>query len=145
MKIKHVNHIGITVNDLEAASEFFLALGFKPMGQMAMEGELVDRVTGLKGVKSDMTMLESPDGQLNLEFSKFHHPVDPEGVKPKMVNGLGLRHLALEVENIEEIIAMLDEKGYKLVGELQNYEGSWKLCYINGPEGIIVELAEQLS
>lgn len=145
MKVRHVDHIGINVEDLEAAKTFFTDLGFTMVGKMTMQGELLDRVTGLKNAKDDLVMLQTPDGQLNLELVKFHHPVDKAGVQPSAANTLGLRHLCFEVEGLDEILAGLKQKGYELVGEVQTYENVWKLCYIHGPEGIIIELAEQLK
>jgi catechol 2,3-dioxygenase-like lactoylglutathione lyase family enzyme len=145
MKIKHIDHVGINVENLEAATMFFTDLGFTVMGEMVMQGELVDRVTGLTDVKDDLVMLQAPDGQLNLELVKFHHPVDAAGVQPARANTLGLRHLCFDVEDLDGIVANLQLKGHKLVGDIQTYEDSWKLCYIHGPEGIIIELAEQLG
>jgi len=144
MKIKHIDHIGINVENLEAAKSFFTDLGFKVVGEATMQGELVERVIGLKNVKDDIVMLQAPDEQLNLELVKFHHPVDEAGVQLSLANALGLRHLCLEVEDLDEIVATLQQKGHKLVGEVQIYEDIWKLCYIRGPEGIIIELAERL-
>jgi len=145
MKIRHIDHVGINVEDLEAAKKFFTDLGFTVVGEAAMEGELVDRVTGLKDVKDDLVMLQAPDGQLNIELVKFHHPVDKAGIQPSPANTLGLRHLCFEVEGLDGIVATLEQKGHKLVGEIQTYENSWKLCYIRGPEGIILELAEKIN
>lgn len=145
MKVKHIDHIGINVNDLAAAKAFFVDLGFTVMGEMLMQGELVERVIGLKDVRDDLVMLQAPDGKLNIELVKFHHPVDPKGVQLVAANTLGLRHLAFEVDDVEEIVAALKQKGHKLVGEVQTYENMWKLCYVRGPEGIILELAEQIK
>jgi catechol 2,3-dioxygenase-like lactoylglutathione lyase family enzyme len=145
MKIKHVDHIGINVEDLAAAKGFFVDLGFKVMGEMAMQGELVERVIGLDDVKDDIVMLQSPDGQINIELVKFHQPKDPNGIQAAAANTLGLRHLCFQVENLDDILKNLNKKGTKLVGEVQTYENSWKLCYIRGPEEIILELAERLE
>jgi catechol 2,3-dioxygenase-like lactoylglutathione lyase family enzyme len=145
MKIRHIDHVGINVENLEAAKIFFTDLGFKVMGEMAMQGELVDRVIGLKNVKDDIVMLQAPDGQLNLELVKFHHPLDEAGVQPTLANTLGLRHLCFEVEDLDDIVASMQAKGHELVGDIQVYENVWKLCYIYGPEGILIELAEQLK
>jgi 4-hydroxyphenylpyruvate dioxygenase-like putative hemolysin len=114
------------------------------MGQGAMEGELLDKVTGLKNAKDDLVMLQAPDGQLNLELVQYHHPLDEAGVQISKANTLGLRHLCLNVEGLDSIVATLQQKGHQLMGEVQTYENAWKLCYIRGPEGIIIELAEQL-
>lgn len=145
MKIKHIDHVGINVDNLEAAKKFFTDLGFTVMGETVMQGELVDRVTGLKDVKDDLVMLQAPDGQLNLELVKFHHPVDAAGVQPSTANTLGLRHLCFEVENLNDIVAKLQLNGHKLVGEIQTYENMWTLCYVYGPEGLIIEFAELLK
>ena len=144
MKVRHVDHIGINVEDLKAAKTFFTDLGFKVVGEMVMQGELVDRVIGLKGVKDNIVMLQAPDGKLNLELVKFHRPLDKNGIQQSAANTLGLRHLCFEVEGLDEILASLQQKGHQLVGEVQTYKNSWKLCYIHGPEGIIIELAEKL-
>lgn len=145
MKVKHVDHIGINVENLEAAKTFFTDLGFTVEGEMKMESELLDQVTGLKGAKTEFFMLKSPDGQISLEVIKYHHPVDPEGVRASRPNALGLSHLAFQVEGgLDDIVKTLQQKGYNLVGSLQNYENIWKTCYVHGPEGIIVELAEKL-
>ena len=144
MKVRHIDHIGINVNNLEAAKVFFTDLGFKIVWETTMQGELVDRVTGLKGVKDNLVMLQAPDGQLNLELVKFHHPVDEAGVQSSAANTLGLRHLCFEVEDLENIVVALQQKGHDLLGSVQTYENIWKLCYVRGPEGIIIELAEQL-
>jgi catechol 2,3-dioxygenase-like lactoylglutathione lyase family enzyme len=145
MKIKHVNHIGINVNDLEAAKIFFTDLGFSVMGEATMEGELLDEVTGLKDARTELVMLDAPDGQLCIEVVKYHHPVDSRGVHPGSPNALGLSHISFEVVDLDSIVKTLQQKAHGLVGSVQNYENIWKLCYIHGPEGIIVELAEKLN
>jgi catechol 2,3-dioxygenase-like lactoylglutathione lyase family enzyme len=145
MRIRHIDHIGINVEDIDAAKTFFTGLGFTVVGQMAMEGELVDRVTGLTNVKDDLVMLQAPDGQLNIELVKYHRPLDKNGIQPSAANILGMRHLCFDVEGLDEILVSLKQKGHKLVGEVQTYEDSYKLCYIYGPEGIIIELAERLQ
>ncbi len=145
MKIRHINHIGINVTDLEAAKTFFTDLGFTVMGESKMQGELLDEVTGLKDARTELIMLEAPDGQLNLEVVKYHNPVDTEGTPPSRPNALGLAHIAFEVDDLDGIVKMLYQKGYGLVGSVQNFENIWKLCYVHGPEGINVELAERLK
>jgi catechol 2,3-dioxygenase-like lactoylglutathione lyase family enzyme len=142
VKIRHIDHVGINVENLEAAKVFFTDLGFTVVREMAMHGELVDSVTGLKDVKDNLVMLQAPDGQLSLELVKFHHPVDEAGVQPSAANTLGLRHLCFDVEDLDGIVKTLQQKGHELVGSVQNYENVWKLCYVRGPEGIIIELAE---
>lgn len=144
MKIKHVDHVGIVVDDLDAARDFFADLGFTAAEKMSVQGEWVERVVGLKKAKEDIIMVQSPDGQLGLELTKYRSPVDPEGIQPRAANALGLRHIAFVVEDIEATVNMLTQKGKELIGEIQTYENVWKLCYVRGPEGIIVELAEEL-
>lgn len=145
MKIKHVDHIGINVEDLEAATIFFTDLGFSVMGEAKMQGELLDEVTGLSDARTELVMLKAPDSQLCLEVIKYHHPVDPEGIRPRGANALGMQHISFEVEDFDGIVKTLLAKGHELVGSVQNYENIWKLCYIRGPEGIIIELAERIK
>jgi len=145
MKVRHVDHIGINVEDLETAKSFLTDLDFTVVGEMVMEGQLLDRVTGLKNAKDDLVMLQAPDKQLSIELVKFHRPQDENGIQQSAANTLGLRHLCFEVEGLDEILASLQQKGHKLVGEVQTYKDSWKLCYIRGPEDIIIELAEKLE
>lgn len=143
MGVQHVDHVGIVVNDLDAAKEFFVDLGFRVLGETTVEGEWVGRVIGLSNVRSEIVMLKAPDGQLSIELSKFHKPeAIGEGGTP--VNTLGLRHMAFQVEDLEAVVTTLKSKGTKLVGEIQTYEDSWKLCYVRGPEGIFIELAERI-
>jgi catechol 2,3-dioxygenase-like lactoylglutathione lyase family enzyme len=144
MKIRHVNHIGINVTDLEAARIFFTDLGFSVMGESEMKGELLDEVTGLNDAYTKLIMLEAPDKQLCLEIVNYYQPVDSGDSHPSRPNALGLNHLTFEVEGLDGIVKTLQQKGYDLVGSVQNYQNVWKLCYIYGPEGIIIELAEQL-
>jgi catechol 2,3-dioxygenase-like lactoylglutathione lyase family enzyme len=145
VKIKHVDHVGIVVKDLAAATAFFVDLGFTVQAEMPVQGEWVERIIGLQNVRESLAMLQAPDGQLNLELVQFHQPVDPEGIRPQAANTLGLRHLAFQVEHIDEVVDALKQKGRELVGEIQTYEDMWRLCYVRGPEGIIIELAEQLN
>lgn len=145
MRIRHVDHIGIVVDDLETTKAFFVDLGFTMLGEMPVQGEWVERIIGLQGVREDVAMLEAPDGQLNIELAKFHNPVDQEGIRPIFANTLGLRHMAFVVDDIEGIANELKQKGWELFGDIYAYENSYKLCYVRGPEGIIIELAEQIS
>ena len=137
--------MGIIVNDLPAAKAFFLDLGLEMMGEGEVEGEWVDRTIGLQDVKAEIIMLRTPDGEAKIELSKFHSPTDENGIQPSLANTLGIRHITFAVEDIEAIVAKLKKNGAELVGEIQTYENTYKLCYIRGPEGIILELAEQLE
>jgi len=145
MRLRRIDHIGIVVKDLAAAKDFFLALGMEVMGEREMEGALVDRVIGLKGARSSMVMMETPEGDANIELIQFHAPeADEDGSPRAELNVPGIRHLAFLVEDLEGIVAKLKAKGGELIGELVNYEGAYKLCCLRGPEGIILELAEEL-
>jgi len=145
MKVHRIDHVGIIVNDLPAAKAFFLDLGLEMMGEGEVEGELVERIIGLQDVKAEIIMLRTPDGEANIELSKFHSPTDENGIQRSLANTLGIRHITFAVEDIEAIVAKLKKNGAELVGDIQTYENTYKLCYIRGPEGIILELAEQLE
>lgn len=145
MKVRHVDHVGIVVDDLEAGMAFFVDLGFTMMGRTTVEGEWVDRILGLKDVRSEIAMVQAPDGQVNIELSKFHSPVNAEGPRSASVTAFGLHHIALVVDDLDEILATLKQKGRELVGEVQTYEDAWKTCYVRGPEGIMVELGQPLK
>lgn len=145
MKIHRIDHVGIIVDDLSAAKAFFLDFGLELKGEADLEGELVDQVTGLNGVKSTIVMLGPPDGQTCIELTKFHTPSDEKGVQHALPNALGIRHIAFAVEDIETLLAKLEKKGMKPFNAIQNYKGVYKLCYLRGPEGIILELAEEIE
>jgi catechol 2,3-dioxygenase-like lactoylglutathione lyase family enzyme len=140
-----MEHVGVVVDDLAAATEFFVELGLELVGEAQVEGRVVDRVVGLEGVRSDIVMLQTPDGQGRLELSKFHTPParGDDGHAP--ANTLGLRHVAFAVEDIDTVVAGLRARGAELVGQLERYEDSYRLCYVRGPEGVIVELAERIG
>jgi catechol 2,3-dioxygenase-like lactoylglutathione lyase family enzyme len=145
MKIHRIDHVGIIVNDLPAAKAFFLDFGLEMQGEGKVEGEWVDRVVGLHDVKAACVMLRTPDGEANIELVKFCMPSDEKGMQRPLANTLGIRHIAFAVEDIESVVAKLKKKGAEPFGEIQNYENTYKLCYVRGPEGIILELAEQIK
>ncbi len=145
MKVRRIDHVGIIVNDLPAAKAFFLDLGLEMMGEGEVEGELVERVTGLQAAKAEIIMLRTPGGETNIELSKFHSPTDENGIQPSLANTLGIRHITFVVDDVEAMVAKLQKNGAELVGEIQTYENEYKLCYLRGPEGIILELAEELE
>ncbi len=145
MSVHRIDHVGIIVNDLPAAKAFFLELGLEMEGEGKVEGELVERVTGLRNAKAEIVMLRTPDGETNIELSKFHSPTDENGIQRSLANTLGIRHITFVVDDVEAMVAKLQKDGAELVGEIQTYENEYKLCYIRGPEGIILELAEQLE
>ncbi|MEV6826759.1 VOC family protein [Amycolatopsis sp. NPDC051102] len=145
MVLPRLEHVGIVVGDLEAAKAFFAELGLEVEGEMTVEGRAVDRIVGLAGVRSDVAMLRTPDGHGKLELIRYRAPAGPGGDPEAPANAPGLRHILFEVADIEQVLARLRPHGGELVGELVQYEDSFKLCYVRGPEGIIVELAERIG
>jgi catechol 2,3-dioxygenase-like lactoylglutathione lyase family enzyme len=145
MKLKKIDHIGINVDDLPAAIDFFRELGLEVEGEAKHEGEWLDRIVGLSDVRTEFAYMRTPDGQMALEIIKYHSPPD-EGARPRnLSNTWGFRHLAFEVEDLEAMLEKLKKKGAEPFGEVYRYEDSYKLIYIRGPEGIILELAEAIS
>jgi catechol 2,3-dioxygenase-like lactoylglutathione lyase family enzyme len=139
-----MDNVGIVVDDLKAAIAFFVELGLELEGETTVEGAVVDRTIGLEGVKSDIAMLRTPDGHGRIELSKFHRP-PAVAVEPSApVNRLGMGRIMFEVDDIDETLGRLERRGATLIGEVTEYESVYKLCYIRGPEGIIVALAEKL-
>ena len=145
MTIQRMDHVGIVVDDLAAATAFFVELGLKLQGEGSVEGGWVDRVVGLEGVRSEIAMLETPDGHGRLELSKFHAPSGRHGDRHAPVNTPGIRHVTFAVDDIDAAVASVRARGGELVGEVERYEDIYRLCYVRGPEGIIVELAEQIG
>lgn len=145
MTIRRMDHVGIVVADLAAATEFFAALGLEPCGETRVEGEWVDRIVGLDGVRAQIAMMRTPDGHGTIELTQFSAPASDGGAPALPANALGMRHAAFVVEDIDDILARLSPCGGELVGTVERYENSYRLCYVRGPAGIIVELAEELS
>lgn len=145
MTIKRMDHVGVVVEDLEAATEFFVELGLELVGEGPVEGRWVDRVVGLDGVRAEIAMLQTPDGHGRVELAKFHAPPAQGGDGPAPANAPGIRHLAFAVEDVDAVAGGLRARGAELVGELERYEDRYRLCYVRGPEGIIVELAEPIG
>jgi catechol 2,3-dioxygenase-like lactoylglutathione lyase family enzyme len=145
MKIKRIDHVGIIVDDLPAAKAFFLDFGLEMIGEGEVEGEWVEHIIGLQDVREAVVMLRTPDGDANIELVKFHAPTDEKGIQRPLANTLGIRHIAFAVDDIEAMVTKLKKKGTELIGEIQNYENLYKLCYVRGPEGIILELAEEIK
>ncbi|HMC07576.1 MAG TPA: VOC family protein [Solirubrobacterales bacterium] len=145
MTIRRMDHVGIVVDDLAAATEFFVELGLELQGEARVEGRWVDRVVGLDGVRAEIAMLQTPDGHGRLELAKFHTPSTEGGNRHAPANAPGIRHVTFAVEDIDAVVAGLRARGTELVGELERYEDSYRLCYVRGPEGIIIELAEQIG
>jgi catechol 2,3-dioxygenase-like lactoylglutathione lyase family enzyme len=145
MTIKRLDHISVVVEDLAAAIAFFTALGMTVEGEMPIEGSWVDRINGLEGVQVDIAMMRTPDGHGRLELTKFRNPklvkIEPAIAPP---NALGLRSVMFAVDDIDDTIARLRANGAELIGEVVQYEDKYRLCYMRGPAGIIVSLAEEL-
>lgn len=146
MAIQRMDNVLIVVDDLEAARSFFLELGMEVEGQTTVEGSWVDRIIGLNGVRADIVMLRTPDGHSRVELSKFHTPpavrAEP---KDAPANALGMRRIMFAVDDIDDVVTRLRGHGAELVGEIVNYEDIYRLCFLRGPEGIMIGLAEQLS
>ena len=145
MTIKRLDHVSVVVDDLPGAIDFFIALGMTVEGETPIEGAWVDRINRLEGVKVDIVMMRTPDGHGRLELTKFRHPklvdIEPAIAPP---NALGLRSVMFTVESVDDAVARLTAIGAELVGEVAQYENMYKLCYMRGPAGIIVSLAEEL-
>ena len=146
MTIERMDHVGIVVDDLAAATEFFVELGLELQGEVTgMEGRSVDRIVGLDGVRTDFAFMRTPDGKGQLELIKFHSPSSPGGNGNAPANAPGIRHITFAVDDIHAAVNGLRARGAELVGELVNYEDSYRLCYVRGPEEIIIELAERIG
>ncbi|WP_017569665.1 VOC family protein [Nocardiopsis halotolerans] len=141
-----MDHVGVVVDDLEAAVAFFVELGMELEGRTPVEGRWVDRVVGLDDVRVDVAMMRTPDGHGRIELTRFHTPTvisaEPEDAP---ANTLGIRSIMFAVEDIDDVVARLRAHGAELVGELARYEDVYRLCYVRGPGGAIVALAEQIS
>jgi catechol 2,3-dioxygenase-like lactoylglutathione lyase family enzyme len=138
------DHVGVIVDDLDAAIAFFLDLGFESGGRGFVEGEAVDRIVGLEGVRSEFAFVRTPDRSGSLELIKNHSPVSDERPSPLPANRLGYRHIAIEIDDLNAKVDALRGKGFDLVGEVVDFDNVYRLAYIRGPEGMIVELAEKL-
>ena len=145
MTLLQMHNILLVVDDLEAAIAFFTELGMELEGQTIVEGSAVDRLVGLEGVRSEIAMMRTPDGHGRLELDKFHSPAairaEPEDAP---VNALGIRRIMFAVNDIEDVVARLRARGAELVGEMVHYGDQYRLCYLRGPEGILIGLAEEL-
>ncbi|WP_374966344.1 VOC family protein [Lysinibacillus sp. RS5] len=145
MKIQRIDHVGVIVNNLSAAKECFLDFGLEVKGEWEMEGDLMGYAAGLDDVKVACVGLGTTDGQTWIELIKFYTPSDEKDIQQPFANTLGIRHIAFTVEDIEAVVAKLKKKDTQIFSEIQQYEESYKLCYVRGPEGIILELAEEIK
>ena len=141
-----MDNVLIVVDDLEAAKAFFTELGMELEGETTVEGPWVDQTVGLSSVRSDIAMMRTPDGHGKVELTKFHTPpavrAEPESAP---ANTLGIRRIMFAVDDIDDVVGRLRSHGAELVGEIAQYEDVYRLCFMRGPEGIIIGLAEQLS
>ena len=146
MTVQRMDNVLIVVDDLEAAKAFFVELGMELDGETQVEGPWVDRVVGLDDVRADIVMLQTPDGHGRVELSKFHTPpavrAEPEDAP---ANALGIRRIMFAVEDIDDVVARLRNHGAELVDEIAQYEDIYRLCFVRGPEGIVIGLSERLS
>ena len=146
MTIQRMDNILIVIEDLEAAVAFFTELGMELEGRSTVEDESVDRLIGLDGVRSEVAMMRTPDGHGRIELDKFHTPPAVRaGPEDAPVNTLGIGRIMFAVDDLDTVLARLQATGAELVGEVVQYEGSYRLCYVRGPEGITIALAQQLS
>ena len=145
MTLQRMDHVGIVVDDLAAAIEFFTELGLVLQAEWSAEDPRVDRIVGLDGVRADAAMMKTPDGNGQIELVKFHSPPHQGDDRHAPANAPGIRHLTFAVEDLDAVVAGLRARGAELVGELVSYGGSYRLCYVRGPAGIIIELAERIG
>ena len=145
MTIQRMDHVGVVVDDLAAATEFFVELGLVLAGGERVEGRWVDRIVGLEGVRADTVGLQTPDGNTWLELTRFWSPSSQGDDADAPVNTRGIRHIAFAVDDLDAAVAGLRARGTELVGDVESYKNSYRLCYVRGPEGIIVELAQQIG
>jgi|SRR6185369_16500342 len=145
MTIKRMDHVSVVVDDLPSAIAFFRILGMTIEGEMPLEGQWVDRINGIEGIQVNIAMMRTPDGHGRLELTKFRNPklvdIEPAIAPP---NALGLRSVMFTVESVDETVARLRAHGAELIGDVVQYEDKYRLCYMRGPAGIIVALAEEL-
>lgn len=140
-----MEHVGIVVDDLAGAIAFFVALGLELEGEAPVEGSWVDRIVGLEGVRADIAMLRTPDGHGRVELAQFHAPPSSGAGPHAPANHPGIRHVAFAVDDIDAVVASARRQGGDLVGEVATYGDSYRLCYLRGPSGIIVELTERIG
>ena len=145
MTIQRMDNVLIVVQDLEAAKAFFAELGMEQEGETPLEGRWVDRVVGLDGVRADIAMMRTPDGHSRIELSRFHTPpavrAEPQDAPS---NALGIRRIMFAVDDIDDVVERLRGHGAEIVGEIAQYEDIYRLCFVRGPEGFVLGLAERL-
>ena len=143
--IRNFDHVGITVRDLDTVTDFFAGLGLEMEGRTVLEGEFLDTVVGIPDARTEVVMLRPPGGGTGLELSRFIRPGHQAGSPDPVHNELGLRNVTFEVDDLQAILGQLAEDGYHLVGGVGQYEGTWRMASVRGPEGFIVNLAQRIS
>ncbi|MGZ6869586.1 MAG: VOC family protein [Frankiaceae bacterium] len=144
-RIRRFDHVGITVADLDAVSAFFVQLGLEVEGRTFLEGDFLDTVIGIPDARTEIVLLRAPDGGAGLELARFIRPDHEPGSPAAMATELGLRSVAFEVDDLQAIVDRLAADGYGLVGGIGEYEHTWRMASVRGPEGIIVSLAERID
>ena len=146
MAIQRLDHVSVVVDDLEAAIAFFLELGMELEGQAPIEGPEVDRLNALEGIRVDIAMMRTPNGHGGLELTKFHHPAAVSGgPEDALGNTLGMRSVMFAVDDLDATLTGLRNHGAELIGTVEQFENGYRLCYVRGPQGIIVALAQELA
>jgi catechol 2,3-dioxygenase-like lactoylglutathione lyase family enzyme len=145
MALKRMDNVGIVVEDLGAAIDFFRELGLELEGRAMVEGEWAGRVTGLGDQKVEIAMMRTPDGHSRLELSRFLRPPTVADHRNAPVNALGYLRVMFAVDDVDETLARIGKRGAQLVGEVVQYKDAYRLCYIRGPEGILIGLAQELK
>ena len=144
MTIHRMDHVGFVVEDLAAAIAFFVELGLELEGETSVEGKWVDQLVGLDGVRADIAVLRTPDGHGRVELSTFHTPVATSTAPSAPVNTPGIPRLTFAVDDVDDVLDRLRAHGAELVGEVAQYEDVYRYCYVRGPAGVIIGLAEEL-
>ena len=146
MTVLRMDNVLLVVDDLEAAKAFFAELGMELEGETTVEGPSVDQTVGLKDVRADIAMMRTPEGHGRVELSRFHRPpavrAEPETAP---ANALGIRRIMFTVDDVDDVVARLRSRGGELVGEIAQYEDLYRLCFVRGPEGIIIGVAEEIG
>lgn len=145
MTIQRLDHVGVVVDDLDEAVAFFVELGLELRDETVVEGDWVDRIIALEGVRAQIAMLETPDGHGRVELVEFDSPPAAAGPDRAPANARGIRHITFAVEDLDDLLTRLRARGAELVGEVVRYGDVYRLCYLRGPAGIIVELAERVG
>ncbi len=144
-RIRRFDHIGVTVADLDRATDFFVALGLEVQGRAVIEGDFIDTVIGIPDSRTEIVMLHAPGGDTSVELSQFARPAAEPGMPTAAANVLGLRSIAFEVDDLDALVERCRADGYPLVGGIGTYERSWRMAYVRGPEGLIVALAQRIG